>query len=175
MGAAAEMHIPKQKIEPLEIAPIPPQGRVLQVRTGKIKALGDERSGIFKEEKYGAVFVGTTGLVGDEHVYADHGGVDRAVHQYDPCHYSVWCQEQPPHPDLFEMGGFVENLVATNMTETNVCDGDVFKVGKDVLLQVSEPRNPCYKLNIRFDWPRALNHIQRTGRVGWNYRVLQTG
>jgi hypothetical protein len=44
-----------------------------------------------------------------------------------------------------------------------------------VLLQVSEPRKPCYKLNIRFEWPKALNRIQRAGKVGWNYRVLQTG
>lgn len=138
------MDIPKQKIELLEIAPIPQQGRILQVRTGKVKALGDEKSGIFKEEKDGAVFVGTTGLVRDEHVYADHGGVDRAVHQYNPDHYSDWRQEKPPNPDLFEVGGFGENLVATNMTETNVCIGDVFRVGEDVLLQVSEPRNPCY-------------------------------
>lgn len=73
------------------------------------------------------------------------------------------------------MGAFGENFCATNMTEANVCIGDIFRVGEDVLLQVSEPRNPCYKLNIRFEWPKALNRIQRAGKVGWNYRVLQTG
>lgn len=169
------MDIPKQDVTDLENAPWPQQGTLLQVRTGSVGILGEEKSGIFKLERKDPVFVGKTGLDSDEHVYHDHGGIDRAVHQYDPEHYSAWHEQNPPHPELFQVGAFGENISATNMTEANVCIGDVFRVGKDVLLQVSEPRNPCYKLNIRFEWPQALNRIQRAGKVGWNYRVLQTG
>ena len=169
------MDIPKQEIIDLENAPRPQQGTLLQVRTGSVGLLGEEKSGIFKLERKVPVFVGKTGLDSDEHVYHDHGGIDRAVHQYDPEHYPAWCEQDPPHPELFQVGAFGENFSATNMTDPNVCIDDVFRVGEDVLLQVSEPRNPCYKLNIRFEWPKALNRIQRAGKVGWNYRVLQTG
>ena len=55
------------------------------------------------------------------------------------------------------------------MTEANVCVGDLYRIGREVVVQVSEPRNPCYK------WARALKRISRTGRVGWLYRVLRTG
>jgi len=169
------MDIPKQDVADLENAPWPQQGTLLQVRTGSVGILGEEKSGIFKLERKGPVFVGKTGLDSDERVYHDHGGIDRAVHQYDPDHYPAWREQDPPHSELFQMGAFGENFCATNMTEANVCIGDIFRVGEDVLLQVSEPRNPCYKLNIRFEWPKALNRIQRAGKVGWNYRVLQTG
>ncbi|GAB7335481.1 hypothetical protein MBLNU13_g07838t1 [Cladosporium sp. NU13] len=169
------MDIPKQDVAELENAPWPRQGTLLQVRTGSLGTLGEEESGIFKSEREGPVFVGKTGLESDEHVYHDHGGIDRAVHQYDSDHYPAWREQNPPHPELSQVGAFGENFSATNMTEANVCIGDVFRVGEDVLLQVSEPRNPCYKLNIRFEWPKALNRIQRAGKVGWNYRVLQTG
>ena len=169
------MDIPKQDVLDLENAPLPEQGTLLQVRTGSVGTLGEEKSGIFKSARKGPVFVGKTGLDSDEHAYHDHGGIDRAIHQYDPDHYPAWREQKPPHPELFQAGAFGENFSATNMTETNVCIGDVFRVGEEVLLQVSEPRNPCYKLNIRFEWPKALNRIQRAGKVGWNYRVLQTG
>jgi MOSC domain-containing protein YiiM/ferredoxin-NADP reductase len=169
------MDIPRQTVLDLENAPWPQQGTLLQVRTGSVGTLGEEQSGIFKSARKGPVFVGKTGLDSDEHAYHDHGGIDRAIHQYDPDHYSAWREQHPPHPELFQAGAFGENFSATNMTEANVCIGDVFRVGKEVLLQVSEPRNPCYKLNIRFEWPKALNRIQRAGKVGWNYRVLQTG
>ena len=61
------------------------------------------------------------------------------------------------------------------MTAAIVCVGDLYRIGREFVVQVSEPRNPCYKLNIRFQWARALKRISRTGRVGWLYRVLRTG
>ncbi|KAM0707863.1 hypothetical protein Q7P35_004512 [Cladosporium inversicolor] len=169
------MDIPKQDVADLENAPLPQQGTLLQVRTGSVGILGEEKSGIFKLARKGPVFVGQTGLDSDEHAYHDHGGIDRAIHQYDPDHYPAWREQNPPHPELFQVGAFGENFSATNMTEANVCIGDIYRVGEKVLLQVSEPRHPCYKLNIRFDWPKALNRIQRAGKVGWNYCVLKTG
>ncbi|KAF4945298.1 hypothetical protein FGADI_12038 [Fusarium gaditjirri] len=61
------------------------------------------------------------------------------------------------------------------MNDDNVCIGDIYQLGKDVLLQVSEPRHPCFKLNSRFKWPRTLKRTIRKGRAGWNMRVLKTG
>lgn len=94
------MDIPKQDVADLENAPWPQQGTLLQVRTGSVGILGEEKSGIFKLERKGPVFVGKTGLDSDEHVYHDHGGIDRAVHQYDPDHYPAWREQDPPHPEL---------------------------------------------------------------------------
>lgn len=174
----ARRNIAKETATKIEDAPIPAPGIIMQVRTGKVKknALGGEiTSAIYKQLRDGPVYCTETGLVGDEHVYYLHGGHDRAVHQYDPNHYAEWRSENPPKPGLYDVGGFGENISATNMSEDNVCIGDVFKVGEDVLLQVREPRHPCYKLNSRFEWPRALKRTLRSGRPGWNYGVLRTG
>ncbi|EME86233.1 uncharacterized protein MYCFIDRAFT_151247 [Pseudocercospora fijiensis CIRAD86] len=168
-------NLAKQIVRGIETAPIPAPGTLLQIRTGKVGRLGHTKSAIAKHEVNGPIFVGNTGLIEDEHVYRDHGGIERAVHGYNPNHYADWRAEEPPNPSLFDLGGFGENLCATNLDEENVCIGDLFRVGENVILQVSEPRNPCYKLNIRFEWSRALKRVQSTGRVGWLFRVLETG
>lgn len=173
--APSRVNIAREHILNLQPASIPEPGIVLQIRTGKKQALGPHESAIAKHPIKGLIFASETGLTGDEHVYRFHGGTERALHQYNANHYADWRAENPPQPELFDIGGFGENLTTTNMDEENVCVGDLYQLGEHVLLQVSEPRNPCYKLNVRFAWDRALKRIQRTGRVGWNYRVLRTG
>lgn len=61
------------------------------------------------------------------------------------------------------------------MNDDIVCIGEIYKLGQNVLLEVSKPRHPCFKLNSRFKWPRTLKRTIRTGRAGWNMRVLKTG
>jgi hypothetical protein len=100
------MVIPKQDVVDLEHAPLPQQGTLLQVRTGSVGTLGEEKSGIFKSARKGLVFFGKTGLDSDEHAYHYHGDIDRAIHQYDPDHYLAWREQNPPHPELFEVGAF---------------------------------------------------------------------
>ncbi|KAL6353679.1 hypothetical protein LRP88_12992 [Fusarium phalaenopsidis] len=178
MAVVRTRNIPKKKVFSLKDAPNPDQGTLLQVRAGKVKkhGLGGEiTSAIYKQEHNGPIFITLTGVTGDEHAAKSHGGTERAVHQYNPEHYPDWRAENSPEPNLYDVGAFGENLVATNMNDDNVCIGDVYQLGKEVLLEVSEPRHPCYKLNSRFKWPRALKRTIRTGRSGWNMRVLQTG
>lgn len=178
MGVLSNRNIPKETVSTLEHAPLPEDGVLLQVRAGKVRkaALAEEiTSAIYKQEQDGPVFFTPTGLAGDEHASNRHGGTERAVHQYNPDHYVDWQAESAPEPKLYEIGSFGENVVTTNLNEDNVCIGDVFKLGNDVLLEVSEPRHPCHKLNSRFRWQRALNRTIRTGRSGWNMRVLRTG
>ncbi|KAI6760381.1 hypothetical protein HG530_009241 [Fusarium avenaceum] len=178
MGVVSTRNIPKESVFSLEEAPVPKQGALLQIRAGKVKkrGLGGEiTSAIYKEEQHGPTFVTATGILGDEHAAKSHGGTERAVHQYNPGHYPDWQAEKAPEPSLYDVGAFGENLVTTNMNDDNVCIGDIYKLGDGVLLEVSEPRHPCYKLNSRFKWPRALKRTIRTGRSGWNMRVLQTG
>ncbi|SCV27360.1 related to phthalate 4,5-dioxygenase oxygenase reductase subunit [Fusarium fujikuroi] len=178
MGVPSTTNIPKETVSFLDAAPIPKPGVLLQVRAGRVKkgALGGEiTSAIYKQRHDGPIFCSATGVLGDEHASSRHGGVERAVHQYNPDHYPDWRAENPPEPDLYDVGAYGENLVTTNMNDDNVCIGDIYKLGDNVLLEVSEPRHPCFKLNSRFKWPQALKRTIRTGRAGWNMRVLKTG
>jgi len=105
------------------------------------------------------------------------------VHQYYPGHYESWREEYPDSGDVWGVGGFGENFVTGGgMNERNVCIGDVISVsppgsgeGEGVLLQVSLPRQPCFKLNHRFGIKGFANQTWKKSRTGWYYRVLREG
>lgn len=61
------------------------------------------------------------------------------------------------------------------MNERNICIGDIISVGPSVLLQVSLPRSPCFKLNHRFSLKKFAPVTYQTSRTGWYYRVLREG
>ncbi len=145
------------------------------VLTGRIAELGPDRSAIRKRAREGAVAVGPLGLDGDEHAYRGHGGPDKAVLHYDFKHYAVWVQEFPQAAGhLAAPGAFGENLSSTGITETTVCIGDTFQAGS-VVLQVSQPRQPCWKLGYLAGAPLIPYRMQGNGWTGWYYRVLQPG
>lgn len=104
-----------------------------------------------------------------------HGGPEKAVHHYAVEHYPTWAAELAGLPvrNLCE-GGFGENLSTLGLTEDKVAIGDVFELGEAVI-QVSQPRQPCWKLNERFNVRDMALRVQTSGRTGWYYRVLQTG
>ncbi|KAG8671705.1 hypothetical protein FPOAC1_004959 [Fusarium poae] len=159
-------------------APLPPTDILLSLRTGKVRPMGGVkiRSAINKRDRQGKWEVTPLGLVGDEHDYIHHGGPEKALHQYCAAHYDAWNAELPDRQDLFKIGGFGENLSTMHMSEQNVCIGDVYRIGKDsVTIQVTSPRQPCYKLNHRFQHKKASAMAQSTGRMGWYYRVIKTG
>ena len=133
------------------------------------------RSGINKQARTGKVHCRTLGLVGDEQGdLRVHGGPDKAVHHYPSEHYDAWRAEMGPHTLLESPAAFGENLHSSGLTEADVCLGDRFRVG-DVLLEVSQARQPCWKLNERFGRRDMAAQVQRTGRTGWYYRVLEEG
>lgn len=150
---------------------------VVSVHTGKVAPLGPEGepSGFIKQARAGRVAVNALGLDGDE--IADlsvHGGPDKAVYGYGVDHYPGWAAEQPRHAGQFGPGVMGENLAIAGMTEDDICVGDVPRVG-DVLLQACQPRQPCFKLALRFDDPMMVKAMVKTRRSGWYYRVLQPG
>lgn len=133
------------------------------------------RSGIAKSPVAGPVAVGTLGLEGDEQGdLRVHGGPDKAVHQYAQEHYPLWRAELGLLPVLDTPGAFGENLASTGMTEQHLCLGDQVRVGS-VLLEVSQSRQPCWKLSDRFGAADMARRVQQSGRTGWYYRVLQAG
>lgn len=157
--------------------PIPPPAALRELRTGRVKRLGATNivTGIAKTPREGAVCIGPVGVDGDEQgEKIIHGGPEKAVLHYAADHYETWKRELPERAPYFAPGGFGENLVAYGLDETNMCIGDVVRLGGAVL-QVAQPRQPCFKLNHRFHEPSMSRRAQETGRTGWYYRVLQVG
>ncbi len=127
----------------------------------------------YKEPIGGTVEVSRSGLTGD--AVADtraHGGLDKAVLVYAASHYERWRQEWASEPLPF--GGFGENLTISGLDESNVCLGDCWRIG-DVVFEVSQPRQPCWKLGRRWNRPDLPKQVIATGRTGWYLRILQPG
>ncbi|KAI1270040.1 PK beta-barrel-protein domain-containing protein-like protein [Xylariaceae sp. FL1019] len=151
---------------------------ILEVRTSKMKTMPGLtiQSGIDKQLRGGKIPVTFTGLDADEHDLTFHGGRDKAIHGYCSSHYPQWRQEFPEARERFAPGGFGENFVTRRMNERNICIGDIVSVGNDgVLLQISLPRQPCFKLNHRFKLKNFAPNTYRLSRTGWYYRVLREG
>lgn len=144
---------------------------------GSISPLGSRGapSGIAKAPVAGPVWLGLTGLAGDaQGDTRHHGGPEKALHHYPLDHYATWSAELGPHERLGRPGAFGENLSTTGLTEEDVAIGDVFALG-EALVEVSQGRQPCWKLNERFGLADMAARVQATGRTGWYYRVLQAG
>jgi MOSC domain-containing protein YiiM len=123
----------------------------------------------------GPVAVTTLGLAGDQQ--ADlrvHGGLEKAVYGYALSSYAVWCFEFPEHGALWVAGGLGENLTIAGINEETVHIGDVVRFGT-ATLQVTQPRQPCFKFALRFGDKRLPKAMIRNGRSGWYYRVIETG
>lgn len=154
--------------------------KITQLRTSKMQKMRNLsiETGIYKTPRAGRLWCSSTGLADDEHDLTFHGGVDKAVHQYYPGHYERW-REEFPNGSGFELGGFGENIVADGgMNEWNVCIGDVYRIGRKedgAVLQVSLPRQPCFKLNHRFEMKGFAPNTWKMSRTGWYYRVLNEG
>ncbi|KIW64792.1 hypothetical protein PV04_09701 [Phialophora macrospora] len=156
---------------------IPWQGeKLLEVRTGKIKPVFgiNVKSAIFKNARSGPVAVNKLGCEGDEHAFEFHGGPDKALLQYSTLHYERFRDELPQSAHLFVPGGFGENLVAELANERNICIGDIIQIGT-VVAQVTLPRQPCFKLNHRFQVKDMSKRSQDLFRTGWMYRILKEG
>ncbi|WP_057655116.1 MOSC domain-containing protein, partial [Xanthomonas axonopodis] len=127
------------------------------------------RSAIDKRPLQRAVQVDIEGLEGDEQGDRRvHGGPDKAIHHYLRDHYAAWRDELGPHVLLEAAGAFGENLSSVGVTEADVCLGDRFTLGTAVV-EVSQLRQPCWKLSDRFGVRELARRVQETGRTGWYY------
>ncbi|WP_327697953.1 MOSC domain-containing protein [Streptomyces sp. NBC_00459] len=115
--------------------------------------------------------LGHVGLHGDRQAdMVAHGGPDKAVYMYPAQHYAFWTAEGYD----FVPGGIGENATVTGQDERTVRIGDVWSWG-DAVVQVSQPRTPCYKFALRAGRKEATAQMIRSGLTGWYLRVLQTG
>ncbi|GLQ30839.1 MOSC domain-containing protein [Litoribrevibacter albus] len=142
---------------------------------GKTQPFGPkgEPSGIHKTQVSEVVSITFLGFAGDEQGdLRVHGGREKAIHHYPREHYQSL---QPMFPSIeFAVGGFGENMSSHGLLEKDVCLGDIFQFGT-AKLQVSQGRQPCWKLNERFGDKAMAKTIQKQGLTGWYYRVLEEG
>lgn len=151
-------------------------GKLVSIQVAKPQAFNDEvgewTTGFFKQPLSGSVFVSETNVEGDGQAdLVHHGGVDKAVLAYAAGHYPSWETElgvQMPN------GAFGENLTIEDLDERNVCVGDQWEIGS-VVLEVSQPRQPCWKLSRRWNNKLLPKLVVSNGRTGWYFRVLQVG
>lgn len=163
-------------------------GKLVSIQVGRPKEQVFERpqdgresvwtSGIHKVRVDGPIMLRETNLDGDTQAdLENHGGPYRAVLMYSADHYEAW-----PHQlklagiegSLQGEGAFGENFTVTGFTEDTVCLGDILRIG-EVVVQVSQPRRPCWKLGRRHNMPGLPAAVERLGWTGWYIRVLQTG
>jgi MOSC domain-containing protein YiiM len=158
-------------------------GTLVSVQVGLPRALGTPgaddpldrpwTSGFFKLPVAGAVRVHTLGVDGDGVAdRVNHGGPDKAVLAYSADHYPGWQTELGMSPMPF--GAFGENLTVSGLTEDGVCVGDVWACG-GVTFEVSQPRQPCWKLARRWRLKDLPARVVESGRSGWYLRVLADG
>lgn len=144
---------------------------------GGIGILGEEghRSGIFKRRIDGEVRVVAEGIAGDQH--ADrrvHGGAEKAVHHFATENYATLATGFPCAAAALVPGSLGENIATLGLDERSVHIGDIYRAGS-VVLQVSQPRSPCWKINHRFAVEGMSLLVARERITGWYYRVLQPG
>jgi MOSC domain-containing protein YiiM len=150
---------------------------VLSIQVGRIAPLGPKKvpSAFVKLTVPGTVRAGALGLAGDEQ--ADlrvHGGPDKAVYFYPSEHYPRWAADVPAHEQTLLPGAFGENVTTVGLDEQEVSIGDTLAIGS-AHMQVTQPRQPCFKLGLRFADNSLGRVMMQSGRTGWYMRVLQEG
>lgn len=132
-------------------------------------------TGILKVETTEPVQVSETGLSGDFQVDKRvHGGLEKAIYQYPMENYQMLADALPHLADKFKQPCVGENFSSTGMQDDKVYIGDIYRIGS-ALLQVSQPRMPCWKLNYHIGNAHMQALLIAFNRSGWYYRVLEAG
>jgi MOSC domain-containing protein YiiM len=136
---------------------------------------GKPPSAIDKQSVTGRIVLRATGFATDEQAdLSVHGGLEKAVHHYDASHYAVWRDELGAAAAHLKPGGLGENISTYGLNEEALCIGDVLTMG-GATVQISQGRQPCWKLNAHTGLPQLAMLFQKTLRTGWYYRVLTPG
>ncbi|UNK18142.1 MOSC domain-containing protein [Paenibacillus sp. N3/727] len=149
---------------------------IVSLNVGKpvtVDYLGKDLStGIYKQPVQGPLYLGSANFTGDGQAdLVNHGGPDKAVCVYPFEHYAYW---EEVLGKKMEHASFGENLTVRGLLEDTVCIGDVFKVG-DAVVQVSQPRYPCFKLSQKHGVKDMPAQVLTTGYSGFYLRVLEEG
>ncbi len=131
-----------------------------------------------KQPVEGVVDIGPLGLAGDEQAdLSVHGGLDKAVYLYPHEHYAFWqAQLERVRRQLITLpfGAIGENLTTQGLAETMLWVGDRLRIGS-VLLEVTEPRQPCFKFGAVMGYTAAVRHMVQSGYSGVYLKVVESG
>ncbi|MEW7291849.1 MOSC domain-containing protein [Aquimarina sp. 2304DJ70-9] len=131
------------------------------------------KTGIYKYPVSKPIYLDKEDVEGDHVIDRRyHGGVDKACYLYAADHYSYWKEK---YPDLdWQHGMFGENLTVDGFDEYNIKIGSIYKLGEAVV-QISRPRQPCYKLGVRFEDQKIIKQFIDSLFSGVYVRVLTPG
>ena len=151
--------------------------KVISLNVGRPKEIVSDgktiRTGIFKQAVEGRVRVTALNLDGDEQAdLTVHGGPSKAIYVYPAEHYDFWRKELPEMS--LPWGMFGENLTTVGLLEKDINVGDRLCVGSTEL-RVTEPRLPCYKLNVKFHREDMVKRFLKSRRTGFYCAVLREG
>ena len=129
------------------------------------------QTAIFKEPVAGSVAIRELNLAGDQQAdLTVHGGTEKAVYAYPVEHYEYWRRQLPKV--AMSWGAFGENLTTEGLGEDRLCIGDLLRVGS-AILRVTQPRMPCYKLELRFNRDDMIKRLLVSGRSGFYFSVIE--
>ena len=133
----------------------------------------EEQTGIFKYPVCGPLFLGKLDVDRDTVIdRKHHAGINKACYLFSADDYPFW---KPKYTKLqWDWGMFGENLTVEGLDESTLRIGDILKIGS-ATVQVSQPREPCYKLGVRFEDQDILKKFIEHGRPGTYVRILQEG
>lgn len=135
-------------------------------------------SAIHKQPVAGPVAVKKLGMVGDEQADRSiHGGFNKAVYAYPIEHYPFWSEQRAKAlkgDEALPPGFMGENLTLEGVLESSVWVGDRLAIGT-ALLEVTEPRTPCFKFNVKMRLSHAGKLMVQSGYSGFYLRVVQEG
>ena len=132
-----------------------------------------ELTGIYKTPTSQPIYLGKDDVKHDSVIDRKyHGGKYKACYLFSEVHYQYW---KYLYPDLnWDWGMFGENLTVSEMDETEVFVGDIYKIG-NALIQVSQSREPCYKLGYKFGTQAVLKQFIEHGFSGTYVQILEEG
>lgn len=131
------------------------------------------KTGIFKKPTAEPIFLGKEDVRGDAvSDRKDHGGIFKACYLFSANYYPYW---NSLYPNLdWTYGMFGENLTVSNLDETQLVIGDVYKIG-NARIKITQPREPCYKFGVKFGTQKVLKQFIQHGCPGTYVSVLEEG
>ena len=154
-----------------------PRTATVSIFIGQVRGLPEtgRPTGMYKTAVHAPIALGVNGFEGDQQ--ADlrvHGGPDKAVHLYPTRHYAKLAAKFDDAAALMQPGSMGENMATPDLDEHDVRLGDIWQLGS-ALIQVCQPRNPCWKIEERFGADGMALFIDQHLLTGWYWRVLQPG
>lgn len=143
--------------------------------SGKIETLNyfgkSMKSAMNKRPLEKTTWLSKIGFEDDEQEYHGHGGPDQAICLYSTQNYTLWEDVISPIPDYAFFG---ENITVDGIDETELLFGNQYQLG-ETIIEVSEIREPCYKLQQKYNYNGIMKRMMETGKSGCYFRVIQEG